>query len=116
MFSAFSTGLIEGDKRDFFIRRGLTRRTRHSEKKSPTGSTASQFIPFRGKGKTAENGKQGRLAKPETMAANPDELGLVKLPTKLWITLFMKLGDQAESRANTGLQGLFKNTCNKLFL
>ncbi|RUQ14257.1 hypothetical protein CX648_16010 [Aeromonas dhakensis] len=29
-------------------------------------------------------------------------------PQKLWITLFMKLGDQAVARANTGLQGLFK--------
>jgi hypothetical protein len=29
-------------------------------------------------------------------------------PQNLWITLFMKLGDQAVSRANTGLQGLFK--------
>jgi len=43
------------------------------------------------------------------MAASPDEPWLwSSYPQKLWITLFMKLGDQAESRANTGLQGLFK--------
>ena len=29
-------------------------------------------------------------------------------PQKLWITLFMKLGDQPAGRANTGMQALFK--------
>lgn len=50
-----------------------------------------------------------RLAKAETIAAN---LGLHWVwhtyPQKLWITLFMKLGDQPASRANTGVQALFK--------
>ena len=54
-------------------------------------------------------GEEFYLAKAETIAAN---LGLHWVwhtyPQKLWITLFMKLGNQAESRANTGLQGLFK--------
>ena len=54
-------------------------------------------------------GEEFYLAKAETIAAN---LGLHWVwhtyPQKLWITLFTKLGDQAESRANTGLQGLFK--------
>lgn len=50
-----------------------------------------------------------RLAKPETIAANlgGDWLWLT-YPQKLWITLFMKLGDQAVGRANAGVQGLFK--------
>jgi hypothetical protein len=29
-------------------------------------------------------------------------------PQKLWITLFMKLGDQPAGRANAGMQALFK--------
>jgi hypothetical protein len=51
----------------------------------------------------------GSHRKPGTMAASPDEPWLwSSYPQKLWITLFMKLGDQAENRANTGLKGLFK--------
>ncbi len=54
-------------------------------------------------------GEVCRLAKAETIAAN---LGLHWVwhtyPQKLWITLFMKLGDQPASRANTGVQALFK--------
>ncbi len=54
-------------------------------------------------------GEEFYLAKAETIAAN---LGLHWVwhtyPQKLWITLFMKLGDQPASRANTGVQALFK--------
>lgn len=49
-------------------------------------------------------GEEFYLAKAETIAAN---LGLHWVwhtyPQKLWITLFMKLGDQPASRANTGV-------------
>ncbi|MDF2414267.1 hypothetical protein GWQ22_12570 [Aeromonas sp. 1HA1] len=34
-------------------------------------------------------------------------------PQNLWITLFMKLGDQPAGRANTGVQGLFKKYLKK---
>ncbi|MGS3152452.1 hypothetical protein ACB268_16865 [Aeromonas sanarellii] len=81
-------------------------------KKDRAGVGALPWLtPFRGGGQKQQ--KMGRavrrLAKPETIAANPDEHWLWSTyPQKLWITLFMKLGDQAVARANTGLQGLFK--------
>jgi len=51
----------------------------------------------------------------EAIVANLDEAWLwPSYPQKLWITLFMKLGDQAVSRANTGLQGLFKKYLQKI--
>ncbi|QNF21786.1 hypothetical protein FT688_22145 [Aeromonas hydrophila] len=63
-----------------------------------------------GRSKTAENQVVREKHRPSlAMACQPrPSLALLYLPQNLWITLFMKLGDQAVSRANTGLQGLFK--------
>ena len=54
------------------------------------------------------------LVRPETIAANLGADWLcVTYPQNLWITLFMKLGDQAAGRANAGVQGLFKKYLQK---
>ena len=92
VFSIF-TEVSEGIKRTpFVVRRGLTRGTGMA-KKDRAGRGAALVDPFRGQKNSRKWGEQvRRLAKPETIAANPDEHWLWSTyPQKLWITLFMKL-------------------------
>ncbi|PJC92090.1 hypothetical protein CUC44_16340 [Aeromonas lusitana] len=54
-------------------------------------------------------GRTFLLVKAETIAANLGGHWLwLTYPQNLWITLFMKLGNQAVGRANAGVQALFK--------
>ena len=85
---------------------------RDMAKKERAGVGALPWLtPFRGADKNSRKWGERCVASPNRRQSlpTPDEHWLWSTyPQKLWITLFMKLGDQAVARANTGLQGLFK--------